>query len=452
VSDSLEIATAELEAAAKHVGQTKFGMLEEKYLSIKGEMEDAERVKSEKETEMKEKQELYEELKSKEKELTAAREHELKGIEAEIAAKNKPVLPEKPRLKSLFVQKPRMKFPCGDFVKRPALEPPTPTSHAAVNHVPNSYLNSKLAHPAIAAIRAKASIQGQNLDHAQAAGLYSGEWSFVRGRNSVRTYITKLFNDRIAMYDGAMGTMIQNYGKKHKLEEEQYRGEKFKDWTCNVKGNNDMLSITQPEVIKGIYKQYLEAGSDLVGTNTFSSTTIAMADYKMEAHAYELNYEGARLAREACDEITALDPSKPRFVAGAVGPTNRTGSTSPDVEDAACRNVTFDELVETYFEQVVGLVDGGADILIVETIFDTLNAKAALFAISDYLDYSGLDIPVFISGTLVDQSGRTLSGQTGEAFDGMLNSLTGSYTRDDRKSSKSKGGSKPKVGQRCTAQ
>ena len=129
-----------------------------------------------------------------------------------------------------------------------------------------------------------------------------------------------------------------------------------------MKGNNDMLSITQPEVIKGIYKQYLESGSNLIGTNTFSSTTIAMADYKMEAHAYELNYEGARLAREACDEITALDPSQPRFVAGAVGPTNRTGSISPDVEDAACRNVTFDELVETYFEQVVGLVDGGADV------------------------------------------------------------------------------------------
>ncbi|GMH80934.1 hypothetical protein TrLO_g451, partial [Triparma laevis f. longispina] len=199
--------------------------------------------------------------------------------------------------------------------------------------------------------------------------------------------------------------------------EAEYRGERFKDWDCNVKGNNDMLSITMPEVIKGIYQQYLEiGGSNMIGTNTFSSTTIAMADYNMEAYAYELNYYGARLAREACDEQTAKDPTNPRFVCGAVGPTNRTGSISPSVEDASVRNVTFDELVETYFEQVVGLVDGGADILIVETIFDTLNAKAALFAIGEYLEFSNLDIPVFISGTLVDQSGRTLSGQTGEAF------------------------------------
>ena len=219
------------------------------------------------------------------------------------------------------------------------------------------------------------------------------------------------------MYDGAMGTMIQNYGKKNKLGEDEYRGERFKDWSCNVKGNNDMLSMTMPQVIKGIYLEYLEVGgSNMIGTNTFSSTTIAMADYKMEEYAYELNYAGARLAREACDEVTAKDPTKPRFVCGAVGPTNRTGSISPSVEDAACRNVTFDELVETYFEQVVGLVDGGADILIVETIFDTLNAKAALYAIGEYLEFSGLDIPVFVSGTLVDQSGRTLSGQTGEAF------------------------------------
>ncbi|GMI02396.1 hypothetical protein TrST_g2530, partial [Triparma strigata] len=214
-----------------------------------------------------------------------------------------------------------------------------------------------------------------------------------------------------------MGTMIQNYGKKHKLGEAEYRGEQFKDWDCNVKGNNDMLSLTMPEVIKGIYSQYLEiGGSNMIGTNTFSSTTIAMADYNMEAYAYELNYYGARLAREACDEMTAKDPTNPRFVCGAMGPTNRTGSISPSVEDASARNVTFDELVETYFEQAVALVDGGADILIVETIFDTLNAKAALFAVGEFLEFSGLDIPVFVSGTLVDQSGRTLSGQTGEAF------------------------------------
>merc|ERR1712238_120556 len=219
-----------------------------------------------------------------------------------------------------------------------------------------------------------------------------------------------------ALYDG-MGTMIQNYSKKNRLEEEEYRGEKFKDWNCNVKGNNDMLSISQPHIISGIYKEYLEVGgSNLIGTNTFSSTTIAMADYEMEDHVYELNYEGARLAREACDEVTAQDPKNPRLVVGAIGPTNRTGSISPSVEDPSVRNVTFDELVETYFEQVVGLMDGGSDILMVETIFDTLNAKAALYAVGEYLEVTGLDIPVFVSGTLVDQSGRTLSGQTGEAF------------------------------------
>jgi 5-methyltetrahydrofolate--homocysteine methyltransferase len=211
--------------------------------------------------------------------------------------------------------------------------------------------------------------------------------------------------------------MIQNYAKKHTLDEEEYRGERFKDWQCSVKGNNDMLSITQPQIISGIYHAYLEeAGSNMIGTNTFSSTTIAMADYEMEAYAYELNYWGAHLAREACDAVTAKDPTKPRFVVGAIGPTNRTASISPSVEDPSARNVDFDELVRTYFEQVVGLVDGGADILMVETIFDTLNAKAALYAVGEYLECTGLDIPVFVSGTLVDQSGRTLSGQTGEAF------------------------------------
>merc|ERR1711871_470809 len=182
------------------------------------------------------------------------------------------------------------------------------------------------------------------------------------------------------------------------------------------KGNNDMLSLTQPATIKKIYKEYLASGSRLIGTNTFSSTTIAQADYKMEAFAYELNYAGARLAREACDEVTAENPDRPRFVVGALGPTNRTGSISPDVEDSSMRNVTFDELVEAYYEQVVGLVDGGADVLMVETIFDTLNAKAALYAIGEYLEHACVDIPVFVSGTLVDMSGRTLSGQTTEAF------------------------------------
>ena len=316
---------------------------------------------------------------------------------------------------------PRVEFDYDKIPAKPAVEPPLPSSEAAQNHVPNSYLNSQLAHEKIAAIRAKSTISAKdavNIDYAQDAGLYPETFPyFVRGRDSLREYITSLFTSQIALYDGAMGTMIQNYSKRNRLEEEEYRGDKFKDWSCNVKGNNDMLSITQPHVIQGIYRQYLEeGGSNLIGTNTFSSTTIAMADYEMEDYAYELNYEGARLAREVCDEVTAKDPTKPRFVVGAIGPTNRTGSISPSVEDPSARNVTFDELVETYFEQIVGLMDGGADILMVETIFDTLNAKAALYAIGEYLEFSGLDIPVFVSGTLVDQSGRTLSGQTGEAF------------------------------------
>ena len=230
--------------------------------------------------------------------------------------------------------------------------------------------------------------------------------SFVRGRDSLRKHITKLFTSRIAYYDGAMGTMIQ----KENLQEEDFRGERFKNYDMLIKGNNDLLSITQPDVIKTIYTKYLEAGSDMIGTNTFSSTTIAQADYKMEDLVYELNYVGAHLARDACDAMTAKDKSNPRFVVGAIGLTNRTASISPDVEDPSCRNCTFDELVEAYYEQV------GSDILIVETIFDTLNAKAALYAIGEFLEDSGLDIPVFVSGTLVDQSGRTLSGQTGEAF------------------------------------
>lgn len=300
-------------------------------------------------------------------------------------------------------------------------EPPLPYSDAAIRHVPNPYLYSKVTHPRVQAVRqgglpaaAVAGFPDLRIDWAQDPSLYpAGFPHFVRGRDSLRTYIARLFTSEIAMYDGAMGTMIQ----KHKLEEEAFRGSRFKDWTKNLKGNNDLLSITRPDVIKGIYKQYLEVGgSNLIGTNTFSSTTIAQADYGMEGLVYELNYAAARLAREACDEVTAADPRRPRLVAGAIGPTNRTGSISPDVEDPASRNVTFDELVEAYFAQVVGLLDGGSDILIVETIFDTLNAKAALFATTEYLELSGLDVPVFISGTLVDQSGRTLSGQTGEAF------------------------------------
>ena len=317
------------------------------------------------------------------------------------------------------VQKPRLQFDYDKIPPKPATEPPLPTSDAAQNHVPNPYINSNLTHEKIAAIRAKATNPTKpNIDYTQPSDIYPSSFPhFVRGRDSVREYVTKLFTSRIAIYDGAMGTMIQNYAKRNKLEEEEYRGDRFANWTCNTKGNNDQLSISQPQIIQGIYRQYLEeGGSDLIGTNTFSSTTIAMADYEMEDYVYELNYEGARLAREVCDEVTAKDPTKPRFVVGAIGPTNRTGSISPSVEDPSARNVTFDELVEAYFEQIVGLMDGGADILMVETIFDTLNAKAALYAIGEYLEFTGLDVPVFVSGTLVDQSGRTLSGQTGEAF------------------------------------
>uniref|UniRef100_A0A7S2XWE9 Methionine synthase n=1 Tax=Fibrocapsa japonica TaxID=94617 RepID=A0A7S2XWE9_9STRA len=237
---------------------------------------------------------------------------------------------------------------------------------------------------------------------------------FNREKDSVRAYLTRLFQEEIAIYDGAMGTMIQKY----KLGEEEYRGERFKDYHTLVKGNNDMLSITQPQIIKEIHLKYLEEGnSQLIGTNTFSSTTIAMADYDMESYVRELNVESVRLAREACDEVTAKDPTRPRFVVGAIGPTNRTGSISPNVEDPSVRNVTFDELEIAYYEQVCGLVEGGCDILMVETIFDTLNAKAAVFACNRFLEEHGLeDMPLFVSGTLVDQSGRTLSGQTTEAF------------------------------------
>merc|ERR1711871_855006 len=326
----------------------------------------------------------------------------------------------KPRV---VVKMPRRKFAYDEIPERPALEPPAPSSEYAQNKIPAHYKWSTLNHPDILKARA-----GCNKDVGvvgKAAGWTDlrQDWAvdgpstypnFARGKTSLRAYITQLFSSEVTMYDGAMGTMIQNQGKW--LDEAAYRGERFKDWCCNVKGNNDMLSLTQPATIKKIYKEYLSSGSRLIGTNTFSSTTIAMADYKMEGYVYELNYAGARLAREACDEVTAEDPTKPRFVVGALGPTNRTGSISPSVEDSSMRNVTFDELVAAYYEQTVGLVDGGADVLMVETIFDTLNAKAALYAIGEYLEHACVDIPVFVSGTLVDMSGRTLSGQTTEAF------------------------------------
>ncbi|TWR24044.1 methionine synthase [Mucilaginibacter pallidiroseus] len=217
---------------------------------------------------------------------------------------------------------------------------------------------------------------------------------------------------RILIIDGAMGTMIQRY----ELTEEDFRGERFKDHPSDLKGNNDLLNLTRPDVIKAIHAEYLDAGADIIETNTFSTQRISLADYHMEELAYELSFEGARLAKEVAAEYTAKNPDKPRFVAGAVGPTNRTASLSPDVNDPGYRAVTFDDLAEAYYEQVRGLVDGGSDVLLVETIFDTLNAKAALFAIDKYANESGKHLPIMISGTITDASGRTLSGQTVEAF------------------------------------
>jgi 5-methyltetrahydrofolate--homocysteine methyltransferase len=218
---------------------------------------------------------------------------------------------------------------------------------------------------------------------------------------------------RILVIDGAMGTMIQ----RHKLTEADYRGERFKDWHSDVKGNNDLLCITQPDIIIGIHKLYLEAGADIVETNTFSSTVIAMADYDMQSLTYELNVAAAKCARTAAEAYTAKDPSKPRYVAGAIGPLNKTLSLSPDVNNPGYRAVSFDEVVNAYYEQVGGLVDGGVDVLLVETIFDTLNAKAAIYAIKKYFRDKGIpELPVMISGTITDASGRTLSGQTLEAF------------------------------------
>ena len=221
-----------------------------------------------------------------------------------------------------------------------------------------------------------------------------------------------LLKQRILMLDCAMGTMIQSYD----LSEDDYRGGRFADHPGDLKGNNDLLSLTQPAIIRDIHDAVLEAGADLIETNTFSSTSIAQTDYAMEDLAHELNYEAARIARAAADDFTEKDPERPRFVAGALGPTNRTASLSPDVNNPGYRNVTFDELKEAYKEEARGLVEGGVDLLLVETIFDTLNAKAAIFGIQEYLDEAGLDVPVMISGTITDASGRTLSGQTTEAF------------------------------------
>ncbi len=214
--------------------------------------------------------------------------------------------------------------------------------------------------------------------------------------------------NRILVLDGAMGTMLQRF----KFEEEDFRSERFKDFPHPLKGNNDLLSITQPEAVKSVHRAYFEAGADIVETNTFSGTTIGMADYHMEDLVYELNFQSAKIAREVADEFK----DKPRFVAGSIGPTNRTASMSPDVNDPGFRAVTFDDLKIAYRQQVEALLDGGADLLLVETIFDTLNAKAALFAIEEVKEERKIDVPVMVSGTITDASGRTLSGQTVEAF------------------------------------
>lgn len=224
--------------------------------------------------------------------------------------------------------------------------------------------------------------------------------------------IHSILEQRIMILDGAMGTMIQRY----QLKEADYKGERFKDDPTDLKGNNDLLSITQPTIIRDIHEAYLDAGADIIETNTFNAQKISLADYKMESLAYEINLESARIARAAADKFTLLTPGQPRFVAGALGPTNKTASLSPDVNDPGFRAVTFDQLVEAYTEQVRGLIDGGVDLLLVETIFDTLNAKAALFAIHEYFDTINRQLPIMISGTITDQSGRTLSGQTPEAF------------------------------------
>ncbi|WP_222983316.1 homocysteine S-methyltransferase family protein [Flagellimonas meishanensis] len=224
--------------------------------------------------------------------------------------------------------------------------------------------------------------------------------------------IEELIQKRILVLDGAMGTMLQRY----KFQEADFRGERFKDWPHPLQGNNDLLSLTQPHAIKEIHRKYFEAGADIVETNTFSGTSIAMADYGMEGLVYELNFESARIAKMVAEEFTERNPEKPRFVAGSIGPTNKTASLSPDVNDPGYRGVSFNELRVAYKEQVEALLDGGVDILLVETIFDTLNAKAALFAIEEVKDEQHIEVPVMVSGTITDASGRTLSGQTAEAF------------------------------------
>lgn len=241
----------------------------------------------------------------------------------------------------------------------------------------------------------------------------------LQNRDDRIAALEKASQTRILMLDGAMGTMIQRY----QLEEADYRGERFKDWPKDVKGNNDLLVLTKPEVIREVHAAYLDAGSDIIETDTFNATTISMADYDMEEFAFEINVEASRLARAIADEWTAKTPEKPRWVAGSIGPTNRSASISPDVNNPGFRNVTFDELVSAYSEQARGMIEGGCDILMIETVFDTLNAKAAGYAVLELYDELGFSLPIILSGTVTDKSGRNLSGQTPEAFWYSLNHL-----------------------------
>lgn len=228
----------------------------------------------------------------------------------------------------------------------------------------------------------------------------------------MRSKIEEEISKRILVLDGAMGTMLQRY----RLEEDDFRGERFKDHPHPLKGNNDLLTLTRPDILREIHDAYFEAGADIAETNTFSSTTIAQADYHLEEIVYDLNLQAAKIARASADHYTKLTPNKPRFVAGSIGPTNRTASISPDVNNPAFRAVTFDQLAEAYEEQTLGLIDGGVDALLIETVFDTLNAKAAIYGAEEAMKKRNVIIPLMISGTITDASGRTLSGQTAHAF------------------------------------
>lgn len=224
--------------------------------------------------------------------------------------------------------------------------------------------------------------------------------------------IKEILKERILVLDGAMGTMIQ----RHQLTEEDFRGERFKNHTCSLKGNNDLLSITRPDIIKEIHAQYFAAGADIVETNSFGSTWVAQDDYELADAVYDINFQSAKIAKEVANEFTAKEPHKPRFVAGSIGPTTKLSSMSPDVNDPGYRSITFEELVDAFKEQAKGLIEGGSDLLLVETITDTLNAKAALFAIDEVQNELGTELPIMISGTITDASGRILSGQNTEAF------------------------------------